>query len=125
VGLAPLVQAASAATLNGLRPRRSVMVVVGTADTTVPISFTQPFFDGLAPPAFEVTVVGGTHSGFTDMDSHLTPDALARQQALTERYVLAFLERYLGRRRGFQRFLTPEDAAAQGADVTLTARVVP
>ena len=121
--LAPFVGGAAADRVRDLRPRRAFLVVGGTADTTVPISFFMPFFDGLSFPSFLVTIVGGTHSGFTDMDSSLTPAQLARQQDLTRRYVVAFLERYLGRNRPFGRFLTPDDATAEGADVTLTARL--
>ena len=71
---------------------------------------------------FLVKIVGGTHSGFTDMDSRLSAEQLARQQALTRRYATAFLRRYLARDRRFARFLAPADAAAEGTDVELTAR---
>ena len=68
-------------------------------------------------------IVGGTHSGFTDMDSRLSAAQLARQQTLTRRYATVFLRRYLARDRRFARFLAPADAAAEGADVELTARL--
>ena len=121
--LAPFVGGAAADRVRDLCPRRAFLIVGGTADTTVPISFFMPFFDGLSFPSFLVTIVGGTHSGFTDMDASLTPAQLARQQDVTRRYVVAFVERYLGRSRPFARFLTPEDAAAEGPDVTLTAHL--
>jgi len=79
-------------------------------------------FAALPAPAFLVTLVGGTHSGFTDVDARVTPGQLARQQAITRRYAVAFLERYIGGRRGQARYLTPEDAAREGMDVELTAR---
>jgi len=84
--------------------------------------FSAPFFAALSAPAFLLTLIGGTHSGFTDEDSGLAPAALARQQALTRRYATAFLRRYLARDRRFARFLTAEDAVGQGGAVTLTAR---
>jgi predicted dienelactone hydrolase len=124
VALAPLAATPQGQAFVGLRPRRAVLVEAGTADTTLPPDlFATPFFAALPPPAFLVLVTGGTHSGVTDMDGHLTPEALARQQSLTRRYAVAFLERYLGRHRRQSRFLTTEDAAAQGPDVTLTARL--
>ena len=101
-----------------------VLVVGGTADTTLAFDlFAAPFFAALPAPAFLVKVIGGTHSGFTDMDSHLSAAQLARQQALTRRYATAFLRRYLARDRRFARFLAPADAVAEGTDVELTARV--
>lgn len=123
VGLAPLATATQGAAFNGLRPRRAVMVIGGSADATLPFDvFAAPFFAALPPPAFLAEIIGGTHSGLTDMDSNLAPEQLARQEALARRYAIAFLERYAARRRRYKLFLTPEDAAAQGTDVELTAR---
>src|SRR5437899_1410879 len=59
--------------------------------------------------------------GFTDVDSGLTPDALARQQRLTRRYATAFLERHLVGHRHFSRFLCPADATGQQAGVEIIA----
>ena len=70
-----------------------------------------------------VKIVGGTHSGFTDVDGHLAPAALARQQALVARYATAFMKRYLAREPSFGRFLTAADAADRGTDVAVTARL--
>ena len=70
-----------------------------------------------------VKIVGGTHSGFTDVDGHLAPAALARQQALVARYATAFMKRYLARDPSFGRFLTAADAADRGTDVAVTARL--
>jgi predicted dienelactone hydrolase len=124
VGLAPLASAAQGQALAVVLPHRALLVLGGTADTTVPLAtITVPFFQALPPPAFLVSLQDGTHSGFTDVDSRLTPDALARQQRLTRRYAIAFLERYLGRSRRLARFLTPADAAAQADGVTLEARL--
>ena len=123
VTLAPLLTAGSARPFAGLKPRRAVFVMGGTADTTLPFGiFGMTFFDALPAPAFLLRIVGGTHSGFTDMDAHLDADALARQQELTRRYAVAFLARYLGHHRRFGVFLTAADAAAQGPDAELTAR---
>ncbi len=123
VALAPLATATHGAAFSGLRPPRAVMVIAGSADATLPFdTFAAPFFAAVSPPAFLTEIIGGTHSGVTDMDSQLTAEHLARQQALARRYAIAFLERYAARKRGFARFLTPEDAAAQGSDVGLTAR---
>jgi predicted dienelactone hydrolase len=123
VALAPLAGTAQGQAFDGLQPRRAVLVVGGSADTTLPFGATAvPFFEALSPPAFLVKIIGGTHSGFTDMDSRLTPEQLARQQELTRRYATAFLGRYLAHDGRFRRFLTAEDAALQGSDVELTAR---
>jgi dienelactone hydrolase len=122
VALAPFVDPRAAASLGELRPRRAVMVVAGTVDTTIPLNLVVPVFEALAPPAFLVRILLGTHSGFTDMDRRLGPAELARQQALTRRYATAFLERYLARNRRFRRFLTAADGVAEGADVDVTAR---
>ncbi len=124
VALAPVANGTIGAMFAGLRPPRVVMVMGATADTTVPFTlFTQPLFDALPPPAFLVRISGGTHSGFTDVDSHLPPAALARQQALVERWATAAFARYLRNARGFSRFLTPIDARVQGTDVQLTAKL--
>ena len=122
VALAPVAAGSQGQTLAGLRPRRAVLAMGGTADTTIPLAFTLPFFQALAPPSFLVRITGGTHSGFTDHESRLTPEALARQHALVRRYATAFLQRYLRRRQAYDPVLTPADAAAQGTDVTVDAR---
>src|SRR5439155_4878441 len=117
VAMAPLVTAGTAQQFVALRPRRAVFVMGGSADTTLPFQiFGVPFFDALPAPAYLLGIIGGTHSGFTDMDAHLTPEALARQQALTRRYAVAFLARWVSHRRRFRVFLTPADATAQGPD---------
>jgi predicted dienelactone hydrolase len=126
VALAPLATAAHGQSFVELRPRRAVLVVAGSADTTLPPeAFADAFFAALPAPAFLVTIIGGTHSGLTDMDARLTAEALAREQALARRYAVALLERYLRRRRRAARFLAPEDATAQGTDVELAARPLP
>jgi len=113
---------------RGRRTRRpfTIGVVCGgdaSYGATIPFDLIPaPLFAALPAPAFLVKIVGGTHSGFTDMDSRLSAGQLARQQALTRRYATAFLERYLARDRRFARFLTPGDAAAEGTDVEFTAR---
>jgi predicted dienelactone hydrolase len=123
VVLAPLAAAGTAAPFHGLAPARNVLVVAGTADTTLPPAFTAvPFFAALPPPAWLVTIAGGTHGGFTDVAAGMPAAALARQQALTNRYATAFLEGVFARRRRMRRFLTPADAAGQGGDVTMAAR---
>jgi len=118
VGLAPFAREVDGMALRGLDPARAVMAIGGTADTTVPLSFIMPFFAQLTPPAYLVQIAGGTHSGFTDMDSHLTADALAAQQAVAKRYVTAFLDRYLrGRRRAAHWLVSSDDGS-----VTVTAK---
>jgi len=119
VALAPVPAAGMGGALAALDPPPAVLVVVGTADILLQLD--ETFFAALVPPAFLVTITGGTHSGLTDMDSGLTPEALAREEGLARRYAVAMLERYLARDRRFARFLTPADAAAEGADVVLTA----
>jgi predicted dienelactone hydrolase len=121
VALAPLLTGVTGPRFIGLQPPRAVFVMGGSADTTLPFdTFGKAFFDALPAPAYLLEIIGGTHSGFTDVDAHSTPEALARQQALTDRYTVAFLERFLGRRRRFRTFLTTADAAAQGPDAELT-----
>jgi len=123
VALAAVAGKAEGQAFHGLHPRRAVLVAGGTADMTVLFDRNPaPLFAALPAPAFLVKIVGGTHSGFTDMDSRLSAEQLARQQALTRRYATAFLRRYLARDRRFTRFLAPADAAAEGTDVELTAR---
>jgi len=124
VALAPAAGAPNGAALAAAPgPRRAVLAIGGSADATVPFdALTVPFFAALARPAFLVRIAGGTHSGFTDVDDRLAPAALARQQLLVRRYAVAFLERWLAGRRRFARFLTPGDAAGQGADVTLARK---
>jgi predicted dienelactone hydrolase len=94
--LAPAVGASNAAPFTGLAPARAVLVMGGTADTTIAFApFTQPFFDALPPPAYLVRIGGGTHSGFTDTDSHLSASALEAQQDAVQTYASAFFDRYL------------------------------
>jgi hypothetical protein len=69
-----------------------------------------------------VKIVGGTHSGFGDDALANDPVTIGRQQELTRRYVVAFLRRHLAGDERFARFLRPQDAASQGADVELQAR---
>ena len=86
------------------------LVMGGTADTLVSFSaYTQPFFDGLEAPKFLVRISEGTHSGFSDEDSHLTPAALAAQQAVTKRETTAFFVRYLAHKAKFKRWLRTSD----------------
>lgn len=114
VGLAPATSAAAGEALAAVEPERALIAFGGSADTTAPTAaFTQPFFDAFVAaggrPAFLVKITGGTHSGFTDMDSHLTPEALAAQQAVVNHYVTAFLGRYLSGRRRDGRWLVDAD----------------
>jgi predicted dienelactone hydrolase len=122
VGLAALSGTAQGQAFAALHPSRAVLVFGGTADTTVPPPVTViPFFQPLPPPAFLVMIQDGTHSGFTDMDSHLTAAALERQERLVRRYATAFLERHLAGSHRFGPFLTARDAAGQDG-VTMEAR---
>lgn len=122
VGLAALATEPKGAAFVGLKPRRAVLAVAGTNDRLLPPdAFAFPFFAALPPPSYLVTITGGTHGGFSDMDSSLSPEALARQHALARRYAIAHLLRYVGRDRRYARVLTAADATAQGTDVTLQA----
>jgi predicted dienelactone hydrolase len=107
-----------------LRPRRTILLAGATGDHTLPYAtVTAPLFALLPPRAYLLEIVGGSHSGFTDTDPALAPEALARQQALVRRYVTALFLRWLAHRRRAARTLTPADAAAQGPDVALTVRL--
>jgi predicted dienelactone hydrolase len=118
VALAAFAGTASGEPFATLRPRRAVLSFAGTADRTLPpANFAVPFFAELPAPSFLVTIAGGTHGGFSDMDSSLSPEALARQHAVVRRYAIAFLARYLDRDRRFTGVLTSRDAAVQGPDV--------
>lgn len=106
------------------RPRRSILVFGGTDDALLPYDPVQTdLFDVLPAPSFLVKVVDGTHDGFTDADPDLQPEELARQQAIVVRYAGALFTRYLGGRRGFARYLNPEDARQFGDDLALSARL--
>jgi hypothetical protein len=109
VPLAPAELAADPA-LVGLPQRPAWMVMGGTADLTVNFTqYTIPFFEGLPVPSFLVRITDGTHGGFSDSDSHLTPEALARQQTIVRRYSTAFLVRYLAHKAKFQKRLRAFD----------------
>jgi predicted dienelactone hydrolase len=103
----------------GLDPPRALLVMGGTADATVPFdTLTQPFFDGLPAPSFLVRITGGTHSGFTDVDASLTPEALLAQETIVRRYATAFFTRYLAHKKKFAKYVKTADTAA----VVVTAR---
>jgi predicted dienelactone hydrolase len=123
VALAALASAPNGEAFATLKPPRAVLSFAGTADRLLPpASFAVPFFAELPAPSFLVTIAGGTHGGFSDSDASLSPAALERQHDLVRRYTIAFLGQYLARDRRFKRVLTPQDATAQGSDVTLEAR---
>jgi hypothetical protein len=103
VALAPVAGRDAGMAFDGLRPARAVLAMGGSADTTIS-------FDALPPPAVLVRIAGGTHSGFTDVDTQLAPEALAAQETVVERYATAFFDRYLrGRRRPAARWLRDAD----------------
>ena len=105
------------------RPRRATLVLGGTADGLLPYDdFSVPLFEALPSPTYLVKVVGGTHSGFTDVDDSLGTAELERQQAIVQRYVTALFERALAGRAASARYLTPADAQQFGDDLALTAR---
>ena len=119
--LAPLA-AIDGAEIAALRPRLAILAAGATGDTRIPYESTAAFFEDLAPPAFLVKIVGGSHAGFGEDDGALSPEELARQHHLVRRYVTAFVLRYLGRERRVSGVLSPADAAAQGPDVELVER---
>jgi alpha-beta hydrolase superfamily lysophospholipase len=110
VGLAPAVRAADAQLVADLKQHVAWMVMGGTADTLVSFTdWTQPFFEGLLAPAFLVRVTDGTHSGFSDSDSRLTPEALAFQQNAVKRYATPFFLKYLAKKNKYARRLRATD----------------
>jgi fermentation-respiration switch protein FrsA (DUF1100 family) len=119
--LAPFLAGIQGGDLDALRPRRPVLVVGGTADTSIPFESSAHFFDALSAPAFLVKLEGGTHSGFGDDALPGDPTGVGRQHELTRRYAVALLRRYLARDHRFARFLRPQDAASLGSDVELEA----
>ena len=113
VGLAPALRAQDAEPLIDLAPRPVWMMAGGTADTLVSFTeWTQPFFEGLRSPKFLVRVTDGTHGGFSDSDSRLTPEALAAQQAAVKRTVTPFFLKYLARKPKFGKLLRAFDDGA-------------
>src|SRR5262245_2633819 len=118
--LAPFALQKTASALAARPHRPAVLVEAGLADTlTAFATVVRPFYDLLAPPAFLVSITGGTHSGFTDTDDSITPEQHARQQALAKRFAAAAIERYLAHDRRAARALTSHDAGLQGDDVAL------
>src|SRR5262249_26963219 len=122
VALAPVAGRDTGLAFLGLRPARAVLAMRGSADTTISFDvLTKPFFDALPPPAFLVRITGGTRSGCTDVDSSLTPEALAAQESIVERYATAFFDRCLrDRRRPAARLL--RDTEDQMVQVTARTR---
>jgi dienelactone hydrolase len=118
VGLAPFAQAPDAVNLADLIPQRAWMVMGGTADTLITLENLTPFFDALPAPAFLVSMTGGTHGGFSDRDSRLTPEELAAQQDAVKRAATPFFFRYLAHKPKFGKRLRSFDDGA----VALTAR---
>lgn len=110
VALAPAVRADDDALVGGLDPRPAWMVMGGTSDALVSFTtWTEPFFQGLHAPAYLVRVTGGTHDGFSDSDSSLSPDALALQQTAVKRYATPLFFKYLAHKRKFARGLKAKD----------------
>jgi dienelactone hydrolase len=95
LGLAPAQRADDAEPLADLVPSPTWMMMGGTADTLVSFTdWTQPFFEALPAPAFLVRVTDGTHGGFSDSDSRLTPEALAAQQDAVKRTATPFFLKF-------------------------------
>jgi predicted dienelactone hydrolase len=110
VTLAPAATAADAPPLVGLTPKRAWLVMGGTADTLVSFTeLTEPFFAGLPTPSYLVRITDGTHGGFSDADSRLSPEALAAQQAIVKRYATAFFVKHLVKKKKFGRRLRDAD----------------
>lgn len=120
VGLAPAVTADSAPPLVGLTPRRAWMIVGATGDNVVSFAaWTEPFFEGLPPPAFLVRFTGGSHTGFSDENPETTPDPRQAQHDVTNRYATPFLLKYLAHKNKFARNLRSSDDGS----VALIARL--
>jgi alpha-beta hydrolase superfamily lysophospholipase len=113
VGMAPAVSASAAPPLVDLTPRRSWMMMGATGDDVVSFTaWTQPFFEGLSPPAFLVRFSGGSHTGFSDENPETTPDPREAQHDATKRYATPFFQKYLAHRNGFGRLLRTSDHGA-------------
>jgi predicted dienelactone hydrolase len=124
VALAALASGPNGQAFASLRPPRAVLSFAGTADRLLPpASFAVPFFAALPAPSYLVTITDGTHGGFSDVDSSLSPEALARQHEVVRRYTIAFLARHLVRDRRYARVLTSDDAAAEGPDVAFESHL--
>jgi dienelactone hydrolase len=119
IALAPAAAPSLGAQLAASRPRRTLLVMGGSADDTVPFTSITRFFAALSAPAALVGVAGGTHGGFTDADARATEAALARQHDVVRHFATAFLARHLARARRAGRVLSRRDAAAVGPDVML------
>jgi dienelactone hydrolase len=110
VGLAPAVNAATAAPLADLVPRRAWMVMGATGDALVSFTgWTQPFFEAVPAPAFLVRFTGGSHTGFSDENPETDPDPRQAQHDATTRYATPFLIKYLAHKKKFARQLRSND----------------
>lgn len=119
IALAPLAGASTAEGLDELTPR-AWLIMGGTADALVSFTdFTQPFWEAAPIPKFLVKIEGGTHDGFSDEDSSLSPQALAAQQDVVKRAATALLNRYLALKPRFAKKLRTADDGY----VALTAKL--
>jgi alpha-beta hydrolase superfamily lysophospholipase len=119
VMLAPAATASTADGLDELTPR-AWMVMGGTADALVSFTeWTQPFWDAAPTPKFLVKIEGGTHGGFSDSDSSVSPQALQAQQDTVKRSATALLNRYLALKPKFAKKLRSSDSGG----VALTAKL--
>ena len=92
-----------------------VMIMGGTTDILVPRQKLEELYPALPPnPKFFVQIIGGGHTGFTDsgnLDGYLNSE---RMWKIVCNYAAAFFRVYLAGEKGYQKYLTPDYAAAFG-----------
>jgi len=90
-----------------------VMIIGGTTDILVPRQKLEVLYPALPPnPRFYIQIIGGGHTGFTDsgnLDGSLGSE---RMWEIVRNYAVAFFQVYLSGEKGYQKYLTPDNAAA-------------
>ncbi|MCX5858867.1 MAG: hypothetical protein NT056_03050 [Proteobacteria bacterium] len=92
-----------------------IMIMGGNTDLLVPRPELEELYPALpSNPKFYVQVIGGGHDGFTDagnLGGSLGPE---RMWEIVRTYAVAFFLVYLAGEKGYQKYLTPDSAAAFG-----------
>ena len=91
-----------------------IMIMGGTTDILVPQLTLEEVYPALPPnPKFFVQIIGGGHTGFTDskVDGSINTE---RMWEIVRGYAVAFFQAYLAGEKGYQKYLTPDYAAAFG-----------